>query len=422
MDSLDFLRYFKKNYLNNNNYISLLNYGLDFCNEISEIFSESNWQYFQLDDLIENVCDENFMFDYGFEENYDAIISVNFLNRLNFFWLNIVQFERILKFNGYLCMIVPNKQHSTSLDKYIFSRNSIISLASYANLNIIKICENEFGIFLIAQKITEEQKLLYESSENELLKSKQELILANYDNRLKTLKEQYSEFNEYNFQIKSDLLNILSPNNVYCPICQSRFDEFLPFGKPPRRNAQCSKCGSLERHRFIYLFLNEKTEIFIKNSKILHFNPINTFKDLFGNMRNITYVTTKGIDGNTKKYNDNEFDCVLNFHVLDKVPNDVDVMKELYRIVKPAVDGGFVLINVPVLREKTLENETYDNVDLKEEHYHDSNRFRIYGKDIKSRLESVGFIVEEYTPDNFLNSKLVDVYGVIPDVLYLCKK
>ena len=41
---------------------------------------------------------------------------------------------------------------------------------------------------------------------------------------------------------------------------------------------------------------------------------------------------------------------------------------------------------------------------------------------IKERLESVGFTVEEYVPDDFLDSKLINLYGIIPDFLYLCRK
>ena len=56
----------------------------------------------------------------------------------------------------------------------------------------------------------------------------------------------------------------------YCPICKKR-TVFTPFGIISRPKAACGHCGSLERHRFLWMFLKKSV---IKNSscnkKILH--------------------------------------------------------------------------------------------------------------------------------------------------------
>ncbi len=48
-------------------------------------------------------------------------------------------------------------------------------------------------------------------------------------------------------------------NNVECPICDSRFSKFFPYGRDSRDNALCTNCLSLERHRLLYIYLFEKS-------------------------------------------------------------------------------------------------------------------------------------------------------------------
>lgn len=72
-------------------------------------------------------------------------------------------------------------------------------------------------------------------------------------------------------------------NKVLCPICNSNFTMFLPYGSPKRENAQCMVCGSRERHRLLFIYLGKKTNLFDNEAKIrlLHFAPEKCFYDLF---------------------------------------------------------------------------------------------------------------------------------------------
>ena len=68
-----------------------------------------------------------------------------------------------------------------------------------------------------------------------------------------------------------------------CSICNSHFKIFEPYGVLKRLNARCYNCGSLERHRLLYKYLIEETDLF-KNSipiKILHIAPEKVFYDIF---------------------------------------------------------------------------------------------------------------------------------------------
>ena len=427
-DNLNLLKHFKNNYLNMKDNLRLIN--VDFTDsDILQIFRESNWSIETLD--VSNnssniVVEDKYIWSELANMSYDVVISTN-LNNSMFFWLTLVQIKRILKPEGYLCIITSNELTD---NYYSFSKKALCSLINYVNLNIIEVISDESIHCVIASKDSISDTLLNNNFEKETLNQKFDSIRLEYENNLNEIKEYNFKLNDSYNQIKSLFNDIKDFDNYFCPICGSFNEGFLPFGNPSRLGAKCPNCGSLERHRLAFLFLKEKTDIFIKNSKILQFNPVNSFYDSFSKCNNIKYVaggneinasTDEVIDLENIDYPDDTFDCVLNFHILDKVKDDIKVMSELYRIVKPFKNGGFVLINAPVLREKTLENN-YDNDNLKEKFYHDAMRFRIYGEDLKERLESVGFIVEKYVPEDFIDSRLFENYGIKNDYLYFCKK
>ena len=53
----------------------------------------------------------------------------------------------------------------------------------------------------------------------------------------------------------------------FCPIC-NKYLEFKPFGPSKRKRAQCPICGSLERHRLIYLLFNKRYGKLLKEKLI----------------------------------------------------------------------------------------------------------------------------------------------------------
>jgi len=61
----------------------------------------------------------------------------------------------------------------------------------------------------------------------------------------------------------------LRGKGVECVCCHSTYITFLPAGILRRANAKCPHCGSLERHRAMWLFLEQR--------KLLQGNNIKTF-------------------------------------------------------------------------------------------------------------------------------------------------
>ena len=79
--------------------------------------------------------------------------------------------------------------------------------------------------------------------------------------------------------------------NVECPICNSRFSKFFPYGRDSRDNALCTNCLSLERHRLLYIYLFEKSDLLKKKINVLHIAPEECFIKIFKNHNKITYTT-----------------------------------------------------------------------------------------------------------------------------------
>src|SRR5688572_23954068 len=77
-------------------------------------------------------------------------------------------------------------------------------------------------------------------------------------------------------------------DKVLCPLCNSLFNKFAPIGVV-KRNAACPVCGSLERHRLLWKYLNEKTNLFTNNARIrlLHFAPERSFFNIFSKSQNM---------------------------------------------------------------------------------------------------------------------------------------
>jgi SAM-dependent methyltransferase len=207
-------------------------------------------------------------------------------------------------------------------------------------------------------------------------------------------------------QTKKRLKKEFAGDNVYCNICNSKYREFAPYGKENRRNAYCLNCGAVERHRLIWSFLNERTDLFKKKKlKVLHFAPEKVFYDRLSNRENIEYysvdlfpelyqykgkVPVSKADITSIPFQNNYFDN----HVLEHIPDDKLAMSEMYRVLKK---GGWSIFQVPIdySREMTYEDFTITDPAEREKAFGQHDHVRWYGKDYKDRLASVGFSVDE---------------------------
>tara|TARA_S200000501_G_C20830600_1_gene747038 strand:+ start:340 stop:1116 length:777 start_codon:yes stop_codon:yes gene_type:complete len=212
-------------------------------------------------------------------------------------------------------------------------------------------------------------------------------------------------------------------NKVICPICERQFSTFFPYGRVARENALCTNCLSLERHRFLYLFLRDVKKIFNKKIKILHIAPEICFIEIFKKNKNFRYLTADlespladiKMDVHKIPFENNYFDIILCNHVLEHVDNDILVLEEIKRVLKK---NGFGILTVPFYKpipKTTFEDKKIISQKDREKYYGQSDHLRRYGKDIKKRFETSGLNVELEKAEHIINKNLLKRYGIIND-------
>jgi SAM-dependent methyltransferase len=189
-------------------------------------------------------------------------------------------------------------------------------------------------------------------------------------------------------------------NQCQCLVCGSSLRSFRPMmTAKPRANASCPICGSLERHRLLWQFLKEKTDLLSGTQyRMLHLAPEDCFVSRFRQYISIEYLTADlnnpamlKMDITDIQYPDNYFDIILCSHVLEHIPDDEKAMRELSRVLNP---GGWAILQVPILVEKTFEDPAITDPLEREEKFGQSDHVRIYGLDYRQRLEKSGFLVD----------------------------
>jgi SAM-dependent methyltransferase len=195
----------------------------------------------------------------------------------------------------------------------------------------------------------------------------------------------------------------LKGNTYTDPIDGKSFKSFLPYGYGKQRdNALSPSTLSLERHRLLWLYLNNETDFFSDKLKVLHFAPEQAFYKRFRALKNLDYLTTDlnspladvKADICNLPFADNEFDFILCNHVLEHIPNDTKAMQELYRVLKP---NGMGIFQIPqdLSRETTFEDNTITNKKERAKIFGQYDHVRIYGGDYFDKLRSIGFKVDE---------------------------
>ncbi|MCK0189745.1 class I SAM-dependent methyltransferase [Arenibacter sp. F20364] len=207
-------------------------------------------------------------------------------------------------------------------------------------------------------------------------------------------------------------------NRYTDPIDGKKFKSFLPYGyEHSRENVLSPSTLSLERHRLLWLYLNNETNFFTDKLKVLHFAPEQAFYKRFRNLENISYTTTDlnspladvKADICNLPFTDNSFDVILCNHVLEHIPDDTKAMEELYRVLKP---GGWGVFQIPqdLNRADTYEDNSITDKKERAKIFGQYDHVRIYGRDYFDKLRAIGFKVEEVDYSKRLSSAEVDNY------------
>ena len=191
-----------------------------------------------------------------------------------------------------------------------------------------------------------------------------------------------------------------------CNICGFTMSKFIVLNNG---NCLCPKCGSLPRTRRLWQLIEPE----IAGKDILQFSPSKSLSVRIAEGNPNSYVTTdyedefeadKRHDIQAIDEQDNSFDIVICYHVLEHIPDDRKAMSELYRILKT---GGKCYIQTPF-----KDGEIYEDISVTTSvdrllHFGQEDHLRIYSASgLKTRLEEVGFVVEVNEFTEPANNKL----------------
>lgn len=190
-------------------------------------------------------------------------------------------------------------------------------------------------------------------------------------------------------------------DHAECPLCGATADEFLPFGiKTVRPDCRCPACGSLERHRLVWLFFALRTDLFRRPVRMLHIAPERALSVRLAALPGVDYLTadldpTKAMvrmDITAIDRPDDSFDVIFASHVLEHVPDDVGAMRELRRVLHP---DGWAVLEVPIHRPTTVEDPTVTDPEERTRLFGQHDHVRMYGNDgvFAARLAEAGFDV-----------------------------
>jgi SAM-dependent methyltransferase len=193
----------------------------------------------------------------------------------------------------------------------------------------------------------------------------------------------------------------------------------------------CANCNASDRDRLYALYLKEYFMSFGDQIDLLDIAPANSLRFFIQKFSNVRYrsmdLLMSDVDDklditDMHSYKEGQFDFFICSHVLEHIPNDIQAMKELYRILKKGGKGiAMVPINLQV--EKTMEDPNCTDIAKRWKYFGQDDHVRMYAKsDFINRLQSVGFTIEQLGIDHFGESVFTKNAIFPTSILYIVTK
>jgi SAM-dependent methyltransferase len=197
--------------------------------------------------------------------------------------------------------------------------------------------------------------------------------------------------------------SFVGSRQLHCPICGYR-GLFRWMGDPPRRDAQCPSCRSLERDRVIKVCFDRHPE-WIHGGRTLHFAPEPAVTSLVKPNAS-EYTTADIVQGRADKVLNIEdmqtegsesYDWIVCSHVLEHI-DDGKALRELHRILKP---DGLLMLIVPLVEgwAHTFEDPSITTPAGRMRFFGQHDHVRYYGADVRDRITGAGFALREFTAE-----------------------
>lgn len=178
---------------------------------------------------------------------------------------------------------------------------------------------------------------------------------------------------------------------VHCRMCDWHGKRFV--------DKRCPKCNSLPRTRLVPFSL-DYFDVKLNQKKVLHVAPNVSEYQYFNEFYDIAVYDRLNInpdkhinliqDLTQTNIESGFYDTIVIWHVLEHIPNDLDAIKELYRILNK---DGKLIVSVPiypVFNPTTKEDPNLDRSKFEEVHGH-HDHCRSCGLDYFERFEKYNF-------------------------------
>ncbi|MCP3919753.1 MAG: methyltransferase domain-containing protein [bacterium] len=167
----------------------------------------------------------------------------------------------------------------------------------------------------------------------------------------------------------------------------------------PNSDGYCPRCNSKARHRRIWLYLEEHTDVLVEDLCVLEVAPWWALARRLQRQPNVRYVgldqrrtgpqVTLIGDARSIPLESSTVDALLCVHVLEHVVEDQRAIAELFRVLRP---GGWAVVSVPLrLDRMTDEDPLVTDPDERGRRFGERGHVRFYGIDLTERLEASGF-------------------------------
>lgn len=191
-----------------------------------------------------------------------------------------------------------------------------------------------------------------------------------------------------------------------CTVCLKKNRSFI---QNQRGEQLCPNCGSMPRDRRLF-FEFQKNIPTGKTIRLLDFSPSRSLYRTFKQQKNIRYFPTDLSNDFIAEYKyditnipveNNYFDFIICYHILEHVDNDLQAMNELYRVLS---NEGKIMVQTPFKEGEIYENPEITAPEERLKHFGQEDHVRIYSVEgLKQRLENAGFSVKinKYGPDEY---------------------
>ena len=209
----------------------------------------------------------------------------------------------------------------------------------------------------------------------------------------------------YEYSIRYLYYLFYAGDGYRCNVCQSGLKSFIVLDQS---KLLCPRCGSSNRARRLWKIIQDE---FLKSSpRILHFSPSRSLyrvlkeqsSDYDSSDLSDDFIAEESYDITMIDADDESYDLVICYHILEHVPDDRKAIEEIWRILEA---GGYCLIQTPFKEGGIYEDVSVTEPEDRKIHFGQSDHVRIYSVEgLTSRLEEVGYEinVRQYSesPDN----------------------